>query len=777
MPEYPGPAASRRVGVSIADVAIDANGLRPAAPARAPPQGRRTIREHGATQASLARRTDLPPRVRAVLEDLLEATSAHFGTALQQTLDDIDRSFFTLAEHATSNGQQQSLLESLGELRRRRAEIATRFLQHVESTLARLRAGKAPAASASAPATTLELVDPSALEEELAQREVAGKAEIRNSQALYALAHRFGVLAATPAWPHETLPLGPAQLIAAFRHALDGIDLGIERRVLAYRAFDRIALATLGRYYEAIHSHLVAHRILPNLHWSAQRARSAGAPTSAQASIAEASPASAPAAAPTWTDANRADDVELFGTLYRLLAERRRREGGHAAAPSAVPATRADLQVLLGVLQRERRAPDSPGAEPGYDNAQFKRELLDRLRKAGPHGGALRLQDEDNDTIDLVGLLFEYIGANLRANSGARALLDRLHVPVLRVALGDRRFFTQRSHPARELLDTLAQTGERWIDESDSDPDLSAKMRLVVDSVSADYDGDPALFGNLLADLSGHMQLLARRAEVFERRQIEAAQGRERIEIARATARGAVAQALQHGTPAPAVRTLLERAWTDALALSALRHGNGSEEFRRRLAVAAALVRAEPTKAIDAPIRQELEAGLAEIGLPAADVANVLAELAPQPAANADTPPERPPIEEVLRGRARFGEPTVTDAATKPQPIPLNATELATLERLREVPFGTWFVFTLNQQGASVRRKLAWFSTVTKRCLFVNQRGARCEDRTLDQLARDLVRGQARIEIPPQTSLIDRAWKAILETLSKPNSASAPETP
>ncbi|MBO9664314.1 DUF1631 family protein [Dokdonella sp.] len=754
-------------------------GFRPAAPARAPPQGRRTIRDHGATHASLARRADLPPRVRAVLDELLSTTYAHFGAALQQTLDELDRNLFKLAEHAVSNGQQQTLFESLGELRRNRAEIVPRFLQHVESTLARIRGGKTPAAATPAPTTTLELVDPSALEEELAQREVAGKSEIRNSQALYALAHRFGVLAAAPAWPHETLPLGPAQLIAAFRHALDGIDLGVERRVLAYRTFDRVALATLGRYYDAIHAHLVAHRILPNLHWSAQRARPASTPMPAQtSSAAEASPVPAASAPSMWANAGAADDVELFGTLYRLLAERRRREGGHAAAPSAVPASRADLQILLGVLQRERRAPDSTSAEPGYDNAQFKRELFDRLRKAGPHGGALRLQDEDSDTIDLVGLLFEYIGTNLRANSGARALLDRLHVPVLRVALGDRSFFTQRSHPARELLNTIAETGERWIDESDSDPDLSAKMRLVVDSVSADYDGDPALFGNLLADLSGHMQLLARRAEVFERRQIEAAQGRERIEIARATARGAVAQALQHGTPAPAVRTLLEQAWTDALALSALRHGSGSDEFRRRLAVAAALVRGDAAKTIDDSVRQELEAGLAEIGLPADDVAGVLAGLAPEPAATtADASPDRPRVEEVLRGRARFGEPAApaatTEPATKPQPIPLNATELATLERLREVPFGTWFVFTLNQQGASVRRKLAWFSTVTKRCLFVNQRGARCEDRTLDQLARDLVRGQARIEIPPQTSLIDRAWKAILDTLSKPDASAA----
>jgi hypothetical protein len=707
--------------------------------------------------------------VRAVLEDLLRTAFAHFGATLPQALDEIDRALFKLAERAPSNAQQQTLFESLGELRRKRNDVVPRFLQHAESTLARLRSGAPPQAPVSVPATTLELVDPSVLEEDLALREIAGKSEIRNSQALYAIAHRLGVLGATPALPYEVLPLGPARLVEAFRHALGDLDFGVERRVHACRVFDRTAMATLGHFYETINTQLATRGILPHLHWSATRPRPAASAPAAEIPP----PTHPPSAGSPPREPAQADDGGIFDTLYRLLATRRRRGDGpaQAAASSATPASRDDLQSLLGALQRERHTPfaQSPDDEPPHDTAQFKRELFDRLRKAGPHGSALRLVDDDVDTIELVGLLFEYIGANLRANSGARALLNRLHVPVLRVALGDRSFFTHRSHPARELLNTIAETGERWIDESDSDPDLSAKMRLVVDSVSADYDGDLALFENLLSDLGRHMQLLARRAEVFERRQVDAARGREKPEVARATARGAIAQALRDGAPTDAVRSLLDQAWTDALALSALRHGSSSEEFRRRLAVASALVRSgTPPAALDASIRQELEAGLGEVGVHADDAARLIAGLDRAPDGAADAAPEPQRADEVAPAKARFGEQIAPiEAVAKPQPIPLNAAERATLERLREVPFGTWFVFTLNQQGASVRRKLAWFSTVTRRCLFVNQRGARCDDRTLDQLARDIVRGQARIEVPPQSSLIDRAWKAIVEALSQ----------
>jgi hypothetical protein len=66
-----------------------------------------------------------------------------------------------------------------------------------------------------------------------------------------------------------------------------------------------------------------------------------------------------------------------------------------------------------------------------------------------------------------------------------------------------------------------------------------------------------------------------------------------------------------------------------------------------------------------------------------------------------------------------------------------------------------------------VRRKLAWFSTLTGRCLFVNQRGARTDEKTLEQLARDIVRKQAKIWTEQSDSLIDRAWKAILSSLKQ----------
>jgi len=66
-----------------------------------------------------------------------------------------------------------------------------------------------------------------------------------------------------------------------------------------------------------------------------------------------------------------------------------------------------------------------------------------------------------------------------------------------------------------------------------------------------------------------------------------------------------------------------------------------------------------------------------------------------------------------------------------------------------------------------VRRKLAWFSTLTGRCLFVNQRGARTDERSMEDLAKDLVRGQVRLHKPEPANFIDRAWQAIMSKLKE----------
>ena len=89
---------------------------------------------------SLKQRQDLPSRVRSLLEGLLERAANQFEHAISRTLDEFEQELFKLAERSRSNDQQHARFEALREIKRGRADIAPRFLLHVESTLAHINA-------------------------------------------------------------------------------------------------------------------------------------------------------------------------------------------------------------------------------------------------------------------------------------------------------------------------------------------------------------------------------------------------------------------------------------------------------------------------------------------------------------------------------------------------------------------------------------------------------------------------------------------------------------
>ena len=786
----------------------------------------------------LSQRHDLPPRVRNILRGLLGLCAGNLDRLLVTALDEFERDLFEQASKARSNELSHRYFESMREVKRARAEVAPRFRLAIEGALTRFDqprdsgTGRSPAGPP--PSAELSLVDTADLEESLALQDIARKSEVRHVLALHDLGHRFGVLAAQPAFDADSVPLGPAQIMAAVGHASACLNIPVETRVLLYHTYERVAAGHIGAFYDAINAFLVEQNVLKHLRVYVpvrSKGKSGAGPQEASANfdaahapaagfVAAHTPAAgigagrAPAAGigtarvpaagsgaagtggsampaeggqPQQTSAGaHADerDAELFTTLRELLVGKRttfgpptpEREIGRGYVPSS-----DEVQSALHALQS---APIIPATKSdGVDQRsmpQLKRGLLDQLRQFAPPGQKPQLNSEDSDTVDLVGMLFDYIKKSSRANGVTQAMLAKLHVPLLRVALRDKSFFTRRSHPARQLLNAIADTGIYWIDDSEteSDPALLKKMHTVVERLTAEFDGDLSLFEHMLGDLTQHMHALARKAAAAERRLVDASKGREKLALARETAGNAIAERISAARPKRLLRTMLERAWTDVLALTLLREGESSDAYRKQLAVADQLIAAglsarETDKPPAASLRREVEKGLGEVGYHRDEIQAVVTRLlTPERVANEENPSSQTSIAMKLKSKSHHTETPDEEkpmhaAALRRASLRLNAEEERMLERLKTVPFGTWFEFTTNQQGDRVRRKLSWFSPQTGHCLFVNQRGERAKEITLEQLARDIVRDQASIVKPEQESLVDRAWNAIVTSLKQ----------
>jgi len=467
----------------------------------------------------------------------------------------------------------------------------------------------------------------------------------------------------------------------------------------------------------------------------------------------------------------------MFDMLRELLAGRRAllgKLGGSAgkAPANAHVASRDDVQAVLAHLQSREPAPIIVDGRPvARTLTHLKQDLLAQLRQVTPPGMSPTLGAEEADTLELMTLLYEHILRDIRQSSPAAGLLSKLQVPMLRVALTDRGFFTRRQHPARQMLNVVAETGTSWLmDADEADRGLLEKINVLVDRATQDYMGDSTVFESLVGDLQQQMQTLARKAEVAERRHVEAARGKEKLELARISAEAAIGERLSGKRVPRFVATLLQQAWSDVLALSLLRGGEDSPLYRQQLEIAEQLIdigggqNAPPAVAIQ--LREDIERALIKVGYHDGDATAITARLLssgeePDSEGEGNT---RTELAMKLKQRVRLGQSADGDAAAAtPASTPLTDAERAQFERIRHLPFGTWFEF--DEAGGSVRRRMSWFSTVTGNALFVNHRGQRAAEHSLDWLARELCAGRARIVLAEQGTVIDRAWQSIMGAL------------
>ena len=90
----------------------------------------------------------------------------------------------------------------------------------------------------------------------------------------------------------------------------------------------------------------------------------------------------------------------------------------------------------------------------------------------------------------------------------------------------DHRFFTDAAHPARMLLDAVSLAGARWLGEDDLDPQWLGLLQRAVGTVHEDPEAGNDTFVAANHALQGGLQAAARKNEMSERRQVEAARGR-----------------------------------------------------------------------------------------------------------------------------------------------------------------------------------------------------------------------------------------------------------
>ena len=713
----------------------------------------------------------LPPRVRRVLENLQQTAATELGRQLQVVLHEAELELVRLAEHSRGNQVQSAYAASLRSLRQHASELIPQFMQELEAGLAQLHAPRSSRRleELALPSHGLRLVDDSEMDEGSVLGDMAARSDSRNSLALQLMGQRFGVLAGTAAFDAEHLPLGPHALCHALRTAGDHVALALDVRLLVYKQFDKVAMAHFPALLETLNARLVDAGILPHLSFVPVRtrpatpglAREAEAPASPAAPPEPATPAPAPPASqPAAEAAAPAPAGNGFAGLQNLLARRRMLlEKLRPGSTDERVRKALALSEVLGALRRMRTIPGKHGTP-----ASIRQTLLAQARQL--HGHGVTLDETDSDGFELFGLFHGQLQRELRNGSPGEALVERLTLPLLQLALRDQRFFIDPAHPARALLDAVSLAGARWLAEDDLDPQWLGLLQRAVSTVQEDPDAGDDTFVAANHALQGGLHAAARKNEMAERRHVEAACGREKLELARLRASSEIAH-LVAGRPLPRFHgMLLEQAWTDVLSLVLLRSGEASEAWREMRDATMAIVDASTgggEQPPDPAFLGKLQDALAQVGYHPEDAGAIARQLANGRAEDADLA-SRTELVLQLKARTRLGEDTLARVgSTLP---PRNDAEQAAYARLGALGDGCWVDLHDPTQGSVVRRRLAWTSARTRHALLLNRRSMRSDGEDLDGLARRLAAGRLQL-VEQDVYPAELAWQATLANLHR----------
>lgn len=439
---------------------------------------------------------------------------------------------------------------------------------------------------------------------------------------------------------------------------------------------------------------------------------------------------------------------------------------------STVPSTEIDQQTLadartiaraLGAIQRDSQV------QEGLRAANSLREYLAENRdRFGDLKNTSGLTAESLNQLDLVDNLFGTIKSQLDLSSEMKPVLSNLQIPLAKLALLDPRFFLDKEHSARAVVDKLSALAT-----SANFPNRALEERIngVVDEIVTDYEHDNSVFDRALEKID---KLAAQQERALSRnieRVVNIQEGQEKLRKARRAVADIINERIRPPAAPKVLLDLVESGWRDLLVLTHVKEGPESEAWSdhiKTLDLLASWLNEQQQGDLDEDLimQRGLEAEtLIEM------VGQQIATALPTNVAHQEVLEE---MREILASNLAVETTEVAedDQADTEDPSALRA-RVEDLPRLRrwvrrveQLEKDSWLSFR-DKEGQKRRMQLAWISEDRDRYIFVNERGQKIADLNAVQLARKLSRGAQPPAPADKLSVVDQSMYQTLEHVQK----------
>lgn len=532
-------------------------------------------------------------RLPAAMHTLRDKARQQLQLFLRELFDKVDDAMFELADKANNNHDQNIFFDSMREVRIRRRAMETSFFRSIDISFARLLDPNAyrdekQVDDHSVSLDDLSLVKNDELEEMVAIDAMVNKANEQFSEPIQHLTLRIDHLVPIKVYQKNN-PLGVDVVCGAFTDATKALNIDVKAKLVLFKLFDNIVMSRLGKFFEVLNQTLVDANILPSLKQAARApkkptsnvADSFGKGLSADMDLGLQSAPVSGGFAPSQDEQTN----QVLSQLRNLLGSSR------STPRTQLPGEEITTQDLIKILSLAQQ--QNTYSMPVVNSAPVNlRSMLNELLHHETQTAAA-INQVDDDVINLVSMMFEFILDDRNLAAPMKALIGRLQIPMVKVAIADKTFFSKGGHPARRLLNEMAMACLGWQESADDNQrkdSLYSKMDETVRAVLTEFDTDMSVFERLLVDFRSYLDKEKRRAQILEQRTIDAEDGKAKSERARAQVDTELNRICKGRDLPLAVTKLLREAWANVMFITSLKQGIESEEWRSCSATAQQLV-------------------------------------------------------------------------------------------------------------------------------------------------------------------------------------------
>lgn len=256
----------------------------------------------------------------------------------------------------------------------------------------------------------------------------------------------------------------------------------------------------------------------------------------------------------------------LIGSLTRL------QHGDFSSMPADVPAAFATPDLDAAAVGGGVAAAAAPG-----EAAVPARNVLHALKGTS---FANQLGQMDTVTLDIVAMLFDQIFGDPRVPPAMKALIGRLQIPMLKVAVMDKNFFSKKNHPARLMLNTLGELSVGLGDGFDAGSALFKRIEAILQRVIEEFAEDVGIFDRTTAELQALIQDADKTAEQAAKKEARRIQDKERLDVARLFAQNEIKARVKNQALPRAVLRFLATEWMKLLILAYAKGGRESRAWQ-----------------------------------------------------------------------------------------------------------------------------------------------------------------------------------------------------